>query len=94
MAHGAREHPIRAGQKGGGFSSGFDDEQDLRKIPDNYSGCIWTDRIDIIAPYFLEKLGWPEKRNHDKNNKPIEQRRRLSCKSLCGWINGEGGIEE
>ena len=39
----------------GGFSSGFDNEEDLEKIPDYYSGCIWTNRIDKIAPYFIEK---------------------------------------
>jgi glycerophosphoryl diester phosphodiesterase len=36
----------------GGFSRGFDDQQDLEKIPDNYSGCIWTNRIDKIGPGF------------------------------------------
>lgn len=37
----------------GGFSSGFDDEEDLKRIPDHYTGCIWTDRIDRIAPCIL-----------------------------------------
>lgn len=36
----------------GGFSSGFDSIESLDSIPENFSGCIWTDRIDIIGPYF------------------------------------------
>jgi len=39
----------------GNFSSGFDNEDDLSKIPKNFSGCIWTNRIDKIAPYFKQK---------------------------------------
>ncbi|MEW6182501.1 MAG: glycerophosphodiester phosphodiesterase family protein [Bacillota bacterium] len=34
----------------GGFSSGFDSANDLKKLPRNYSGCIWTNRIDKVAP--------------------------------------------
>lgn len=36
----------------GGFSSGFDSVSDLEKLPESYFGCIWTDRIDLVAPYF------------------------------------------
>ncbi len=36
----------------GGFSSGFDNKKDLEKLPDNYYGCIWTNRIDKIAPLY------------------------------------------
>jgi glycerophosphoryl diester phosphodiesterase len=39
----------------GGFSSGFDNEEELKKLPAHYSGCIWTNRVDIIAPYFSAK---------------------------------------
>lgn len=38
----------------GGWSEGFDTEQDLERIPDKYSGGIWTNRIDIIAPILSE----------------------------------------
>jgi glycerophosphoryl diester phosphodiesterase len=38
----------------GGFSSGFDDVESLDRIPKNYAGCIWTNRIDIIGPYYLK----------------------------------------
>jgi glycerophosphoryl diester phosphodiesterase len=33
-----------------GWSDGFDSEADLQKLPDNFSGCIWTNRIDITGP--------------------------------------------
>ena len=36
----------------GDFSSGFDNEEDLTKLPKNYTGCIWTNRIDIITHHF------------------------------------------
>ncbi|MGD9201724.1 MAG: glycerophosphodiester phosphodiesterase family protein [Chitinispirillia bacterium] len=38
----------------GGFSSGFDDVKSLDQLPKKYTGCIWTDRIDILGPYFLK----------------------------------------
>lgn len=38
----------------GRFSEGFDREEDLERIPKNYSGGIWTNRIDRIAPFFRE----------------------------------------
>ena len=34
----------------GGFSEGFDHVEDLERLPTNYSGGIWTNRIDRIAP--------------------------------------------
>lgn len=34
----------------GGWSEGFDHENDLKRLPSNYSGGIWTNRIDRIAP--------------------------------------------
>ncbi|GHI00843.1 glycerophosphoryl diester phosphodiesterase [Neobacillus kokaensis] len=34
----------------GGWSEGFDTKDDLERLPDNYSGGIWTNRIDVIAP--------------------------------------------
>ncbi|MCP1144619.1 glycerophosphodiester phosphodiesterase family protein [Lysinibacillus endophyticus] len=34
----------------GNWSEGFDQEQDLERIPQKYTGGIWTNRIDLIAP--------------------------------------------
>jgi len=33
----------------GKFSEGFDSVEDLKKIPENFSGYIWTNRIDKIV---------------------------------------------
>ncbi|SEM21010.1 glycerophosphoryl diester phosphodiesterase [Mesobacillus persicus] len=38
----------------GGWSEGFDTEQDLERLPDDFSGGIWTNRIDTIAPIINE----------------------------------------
>jgi glycerophosphoryl diester phosphodiesterase len=35
----------------GGWSEGFDTSEDLKRLPANYSGGIWTNRIDEIAPH-------------------------------------------
>jgi glycerophosphoryl diester phosphodiesterase len=35
---------------GGDFSSGIDSADDLRRLPADYAGGIWTNRIDLIAP--------------------------------------------
>lgn len=32
------------------FSTGFDDPGRLESLPEDYSGGIWTDRIDLIGP--------------------------------------------
>lgn len=34
----------------GGWSEGFDQKEDLERLPDNYSGVIWTNSIEVIAP--------------------------------------------
>lgn len=39
----------------GGWSEGFDTEQDVKRLPDNYTGGIWTNRIDRIAPIIKNK---------------------------------------
>ncbi|NNE34799.1 MAG: hypothetical protein HKN13_06165 [Rhodothermales bacterium] len=36
--------------RGEGFSQGVDRVDDLDRIPDDYSGGLWTDRIDLIGP--------------------------------------------
>lgn len=33
-----------------GWSDGIDSETDLLKLPENYTGGVWTNRIDIIGP--------------------------------------------
>ena len=33
-----------------GFSQGLDDLEQLRTLPKDYSGGIWTDRIDVVGP--------------------------------------------
>lgn len=39
-------------QNDGDFSSGFDNAEALARLPEHYSGTIWTDRIDVIAPMY------------------------------------------
>jgi len=34
----------------GGWSEGFDEKKDLERLPANFGGEIWTNRIDNIAP--------------------------------------------
>lgn len=36
----------------GKWSEGFDRPEDLERLPANYSGGIWTNRIDLIAPLY------------------------------------------
>jgi glycerophosphoryl diester phosphodiesterase len=36
--------------RGDGFSQGFDDPERLAELPSDYSGGVWTDRIDRIGP--------------------------------------------
>lgn len=36
----------------GEFSEGFDTAEDLKNLPPNYTGGIWTNRIDKIAPLY------------------------------------------
>jgi glycerophosphoryl diester phosphodiesterase len=41
---------VVGGWQGGEFSSGIDTEAEFRRLPPGYSGGIWTNRIDRIAP--------------------------------------------
>lgn len=34
----------------GGWSEGFDTSEDIERLPTHYSGGVWTNRIDVIAP--------------------------------------------
>lgn len=36
----------------GPWSEGFDTAEDLKELPPNYTGGIWTNRIDRIGPLF------------------------------------------
>ncbi|WP_153732781.1 glycerophosphodiester phosphodiesterase family protein [Sporosarcina obsidiansis] len=38
----------------GGWSEGFDTTEDVKRLPSNYSGGVWTNRIDRIAPILQE----------------------------------------
>ncbi|WP_439342877.1 glycerophosphodiester phosphodiesterase family protein [Vacuolonema iberomarrocanum] len=40
--------------RGEGFSQGFDDPERLKTLPSDYTGGIWTDRIDLIGPAVRE----------------------------------------
>ncbi|THG90582.1 glycerophosphoryl diester phosphodiesterase [Alkalihalobacillus alcalophilus ATCC 27647 = CGMCC 1.3604] len=35
----------------GGWSEGFDEVNDLSRLPNNFSGGIWTNRIDRVGPW-------------------------------------------
>jgi glycerophosphoryl diester phosphodiesterase len=43
---------IVVGGDGSDFSSGFDTPQDIKRLPDDFTGGIWTNRIDRIAPLY------------------------------------------
>ncbi|KRE93332.1 glycerophosphodiester phosphodiesterase [Paenibacillus sp. Soil766] len=45
---------IVVGGNGSEFSTGFDTPQDLERLPASYSGGIWTNRIDRIAPLYKQ----------------------------------------
>ncbi|WP_306356445.1 MULTISPECIES: glycerophosphodiester phosphodiesterase family protein [unclassified Nocardia] len=34
----------------GGFSEGFDTPESLERIPDGFTGLVWTNRADVVAP--------------------------------------------
>lgn len=46
---------IVVGGDGSDFSSGFDTPADIKRLPEHYSGGIWTNRIDRIAPLFSKQ---------------------------------------
>ncbi|SFA85402.1 glycerophosphoryl diester phosphodiesterase [Bacillus sp. UNCCL13] len=39
----------------GGFSEGFDKKEDLERLPEEFDGIIWTNRMDVIAPLLKDK---------------------------------------
>ncbi|KAB7706006.1 glycerophosphodiester phosphodiesterase [Bacillus aerolatus] len=48
----ANVRTIIVGGNGSGFSSGFDSEEDIKRLPENYTGGIWTNRIDKIGEIY------------------------------------------
>ncbi|CAG7653591.1 glycerophosphodiester phosphodiesterase family protein [Paenibacillus allorhizosphaerae] len=49
---GADTRVIVVGGDGSEFSSGFDRAEDLARLPTHFTGGIWTNRIDRIAPVY------------------------------------------
>jgi glycerophosphoryl diester phosphodiesterase len=45
---------IVVGGDGSEFSTGFDSPADIQRLPADYSGGIWTNRIDKIAPLYRD----------------------------------------
>ncbi|MEJ8543932.1 glycerophosphodiester phosphodiesterase family protein [Brevibacillus borstelensis] len=45
---------IVVGGDGSDFSSGFDTPEDINRLPSGYTGGIWTNRIDRIAPLYKQ----------------------------------------
>ncbi|WP_394236327.1 glycerophosphodiester phosphodiesterase family protein [Niallia oryzisoli] len=37
------------------WSEGFDGAQDIERLPANYNGVIWTNRVDVVAPIIRGK---------------------------------------
>ncbi|MCH5583602.1 glycerophosphodiester phosphodiesterase [Shimazuella sp. AN120528] len=48
----ANTRVIVVGGDGSEFSSGFDTAEDIKRLPKDYSGWIWTNRIDRIAMFY------------------------------------------
>ncbi|WP_307893399.1 glycerophosphodiester phosphodiesterase family protein [Bacillus swezeyi] len=48
----ANTRVIVTGESGSHFSSGFDTPEDIKRLPEDYTGGIWTNRIDRIAPLY------------------------------------------
>ncbi|MBE1444048.1 glycerophosphodiester phosphodiesterase family protein [Paenibacillus sp. OAS669] len=46
---------IVVGGDGSEFSHGFDTPEDVERLPRGYTGGIWTNRIDLIAPMYRGK---------------------------------------
>lgn len=40
----------------GEWSEGFDEKSDLERVPENYWGGIWTNRVDVIEPFVNDSL--------------------------------------
>ncbi|WP_282939247.1 glycerophosphodiester phosphodiesterase family protein [Paenibacillus sp. RC67] len=51
----ANTRVIVVGGDGSEFSQGFDTPEDVQRLPTDYTGGIWTNRIDLIAPIYRGK---------------------------------------
>lgn len=40
---------------GSGFSSGIDDPETLARVPDQFDGIIWTNKIEVIGPLLISQ---------------------------------------
>lgn len=47
---------ILVGGNGRDFSTGFDTSEDLERLPENFAGVIWTNKIEKIAPVIKEPM--------------------------------------
>jgi glycerophosphoryl diester phosphodiesterase len=41
---------VIVGGNGSNFSTGFDTKEDIERLPENFPGIIWTNKIEVIAP--------------------------------------------
>ncbi|MFC7330177.1 glycerophosphodiester phosphodiesterase family protein [Marinactinospora rubrisoli] len=39
----------------GDWSAGFDGPQDLERVPEGFTGTVWTNRADVVAPLVAER---------------------------------------
>jgi glycerophosphoryl diester phosphodiesterase len=46
---------LLVGGDGSEASTGFDAPEDIQRLPEGYTGGIWTNRIDRIAPLYRDK---------------------------------------
>lgn len=51
----ANVRTIIVGGNGSDFSSGFDSEEDLKRLPQNYTGGIWTNTIEKVGKIYSKQ---------------------------------------
>lgn len=52
----ANVRTIVVGSNSSSFSSGFDSEEDLKRLPKNYTGGIWTNKIEKVGKVYSKQL--------------------------------------
>ena len=52
----ANVRTIVVGSNSSSFSSGFDSEEDLKRLPKNYTGGIWTNKIEKVGKVYTKQL--------------------------------------
>ncbi|MBE7382930.1 MAG: glycerophosphodiester phosphodiesterase [Leptolyngbya sp. SIO1E4] len=50
--------------RGEGFSQGINDPEQLKGLPSDYAGGIWTDRIDLIGPALKDRKSLKATKKH------------------------------